>query len=105
MDNLKPFDPDDIDKSLTRVVPHGRSIYLLFPYINAVHTTPRFESISCVIAGSSPTAQDFAALCALARKTADHAEWCISFNTPCLVSPSEAEGMGHRRPGRAPRRE
>ena len=104
MDNLKPFDPDDIDKSLTRVIPHGRSTYLLFPYINAIHTTPRFESLSCVIAGPAPTAQDFAALSTLARKTADQAGWCISFNTPCLISPAEAEGLGHRRSARSARR-
>jgi hypothetical protein len=58
--NLKPFDPDEVDETLTRVVMHGGITYLLFPYIDALGNAPKFDSIHCAIAGPAATIQDFA---------------------------------------------
>ena len=97
MENRKPFNPTDIDESLTRLITHGGHIYLIFPYINATGMTPKFNSIGCVISGPAATIQDYAALSALAKEAADHAEWFISFNTPWLITPAEAETIRQRR--------
>jgi hypothetical protein len=96
VNNLKRFDPNDIDETLTRVVTHGRATYLMFPYINAMGTAPKFDSISCVIEGPTATKANFAALSSLLRKPPERGEWFISFNTPWLVTPSEAENIRHR---------
>lgn len=93
MDSLKPFDPNDIEETLTRIVTHRGERYLLFPFINAVGTAPKFESISYVIAGPSATIEDFAALSGLALRAAENLGWFISFNTPWLMRLSDAENM------------
>jgi hypothetical protein len=98
MENVKTFDPADIDETLTRVVTHGRATYLMFPYINGVDPVPRFDSISRVITGSAATVEDFSALSALVRQAAKRAEWFLSFNTPWLVAPSEAQSIRQRAP-------
>jgi|ERR1700730_1989682 hypothetical protein len=96
MDSLKPFDPNDIDASLTRVVAHGGHRYLMFPHIDATGAMPRFNSISCVIDGASPTIEDFSALAALVRQAQENAKWLISFNTPWLMPLSEAADIEQR---------
>jgi len=85
MKNLKPFRPQDIDESLTRVVSHGEACYLLFPYVNALGTEPKFESVGLAITGPVATVQDFAALTQRLHLTAQNALWMISFNTPWLI--------------------
>jgi hypothetical protein len=97
MENRKPFNPMDIDESLTRLITHGGHIYLMFPYINAVGMTPKFSSIDFVINGPTATIEDFAALSALAKQAAERAAWFISFNTPWLITPAEAEAIRQRR--------
>jgi hypothetical protein len=98
MENLKSFDPADIDETLTRVVSHGRATYLMFPYINATDSVPRFDSISRVIAGSAATVEDLSALSALVRQAAKRAEWFLSFNTPWLVASTDAQSIRQRAP-------
>jgi hypothetical protein len=105
MDNLKPFDPDEIDETLTRVVTHGRDTYLLFPFINATGSTPKFNSISCVIRGKAATVEEFHALSALVTQAGENASWAISFNTPWLLPIAQAVNLDPRGlHGRAPRR-
>jgi hypothetical protein len=105
MDNLKVFDPDDIDETLSRVVSHGGRAYLMFPYVDAVGTAPKFNSVSLVIDGPAATIKDFAALSASVRQAAGSARWYISFNTPWLLLPTEAESKAQRAPhGRVRRR-
>ena len=104
MENRKPFNPTDIDESLTRLIAHGGHIYLIFPYINATGMTPKFNSVSFVIRGPTATIEDFAALSALAKDAAERAEWFISFNTPWLITPTEAETIRHRRLAHKPKR-
>jgi hypothetical protein len=94
--NLKPFDPDDVDETLTRVVTHDGATYLLFPYISATGKTPKFNSINSVIEGPTATVQDFAALSALIRQGREQGEWFISFNTPWLLTASEGEAIRQR---------
>jgi hypothetical protein len=94
--NLKPFDPDDIDETLTRVVTHGGATYLLFPYISAIGKTPKFNSINCVIDGPTATIGDFAALSASVKQSREQGEWFISFNTPWLMTASEGENIRQR---------
>ena len=93
MNSLKPFDPNDIDETLTRVVTHRGERYLLFPFINGIGTAPKFESISHLIAGPSATVEDFVALSGLARRAAENLGWFISFNTPWLMKLLDAENM------------
>jgi hypothetical protein len=97
MNTLKPFDPDDIDETLTRVVTLGTNIYLLFPYINAVDAEPKFDSISCVIDGPAATVNDFQVLSASVKRMGEKAKWLISFNTPWLVSVSSGLALEQRR--------
>lgn len=96
MENLKPFDPQDIDESLTRIVVYDNHIHLLFPYISATGPSPKFESIGCVIGARAATVADFAALSALLRRARTDAEWFISFNTPWLLRLSDADRIRHR---------
>jgi hypothetical protein len=97
MDNLKPFDFDEIDESLTRVVSHGGATYLLFPYISALEAAPRFQSISVTIKGAAATVEDFARLTALLKKAAvGDAEWLISFSTPWLIPAAELQNLRTR---------
>jgi hypothetical protein len=96
MVNLKPFYPDEVDETLTRVVTHGRNTYLMFPYINTAHTAPQFNSISCVIKGPTATVADFAALSELVKQAGENAQWFISFNTPWLISLATAKDIRAR---------
>jgi hypothetical protein len=92
MNDSKPFDPADIDETLTRVVTHEGKTHLLFPYVNGIASEPKYSSIGIVIAGPAATVQDFQALTLLARKAGESAAWRIVFNTPWLVRPSEDGG-------------
>jgi hypothetical protein len=94
--NLKPFDPNDVDETLTRVVTHGGATYLLFPYVNATGKAPTFKSIDCVIDGPTATIEHFAALSALIEQGREQGEWFISFNTPWLMAPSEEKNIRQR---------
>jgi hypothetical protein len=89
--NFKSFDPVDIDETLTRVVTHGGATHLMFPYINAIGAIPKFNSVGCVIRGPTATVKDFHALSALVKQAGENAAWFISFNTPWLMHPAEAE--------------
>jgi hypothetical protein len=104
MENRKPFNPMDIDESLTRLISHGGHTYLMFPYINAIGMTPKFNSIGFVINGATATIDDYAALSTLAKQTADRAEWFISINPPWLITLAEAETIRQRRFGAKPKR-
>jgi hypothetical protein len=97
MSDSKPFDPADIDETLTRVVTHGDKTHLLFPYINGVASEPKYHSIGMVIAGSAATVQDFQALTLMAKRAGEGAAWRIVFNTPWLVRPSEDGGSPERK--------
>jgi hypothetical protein len=104
MENRKPFNPMDIDESLTRLITHGGHTYLMFPYINAIGMTPKFNSIGFVIKGPTATIDDYAALSILAKQAADRAEWFMSFNTPWLITPAEADSIRQRRMVHKPKR-
>jgi hypothetical protein len=104
MSTLKPFNLDDIDESLTRIVMHGANRYLIFPYINGLGEEPAFNSISKVIHGAAATVEDFLALTALVKKQCESGAWFISFSTPWLIRREEAEDLGSRRSGVRPKR-
>jgi hypothetical protein len=91
MSNRKPFDPADADETLTRVIDYGGRTYLLFPYIEATGSQPRFTSIQCLIKGPAATPQDFEHLATLIGKAAQQAEWFITFSTPWLLGSAEAQ--------------
>ena len=97
MDTLKPFDPSEIDETLTRVVIHGRDTYLMFPYINATGAVPVFHSVSHLINGPAASIEDFLALTPLVRKAGENAKWRISFSTPWLMPISESAIVEDRR--------
>ena len=98
MTNLKTFDPNDIDETLTRVVTHGGATHLLFPYIDATGKAPTFNSINCVIDGPTATIEDFAALSALIKQRREPGEWFLSFNTPWLMTASDGKNIRQRAP-------
>jgi hypothetical protein len=104
MDNLKPFDPTEIDETLTKVVTHEGKNYLLFPFVNALNAEPRFNSVNYAIGGSAASVADFEALAALVRKAGNQGEWCISFNTPWLLTREAAAPITLRSAGGRPRR-
>jgi len=100
MSDSKPFDPADIDETLTRVVAHGGKTHLLFPFVNGIASEPKYSSIGVVIAGFAATVQDFHLLTSMARKAGEGAAWRIVFNTPWLVRPTE-DGDGAERKRRS----
>lgn len=89
IDDLKPFDPTDVDETLTRVIVHAGKAHLLFPYVNGTSSEPEYNSIGMVIAGPAATVQDFRKLTKLLRRAGEGALWRILFNTPWLVGLSE----------------
>jgi hypothetical protein len=96
MENLKPFDPAEIDETLTRVVSSAGHTYLLFPYIEATGAVPKFNSVGRVITGAAATIADFAALSTQVNEAAKQARWFISFNTPWLMGLSKAQEIAQR---------
>ncbi len=97
MSDSKPFDPADIDETLTRVVAHGGRTHLLFPFINGVAAEPKYNSIGMAISGSTATVQDFHALALLVKRAGAGAVWRIVFNTAWLVRPTEESGRPERK--------
>jgi hypothetical protein len=97
MNDSKPFDPADIDETLTRVVTHAGKTHLLFPYVDGIASEPKYGSIGMLIAGSAATIQDFHRLTSMARKAGEGAAWRIVFNTPWLVRPTEDGGSSERK--------
>jgi hypothetical protein len=97
MDNLKPFDVREIDETLTRIIDHGGSTYLMFPYVSALEAMPQFHSVSVTIKGKAATVEDLSRLSELAKKSAvDNAAWFISFSTPWLIPASEVQNLRAR---------
>ena len=97
MNDLKPFDPADVDETLTRVVAHAGKIHLLFPFVNGTGAEPKYNSIGTMIAGPAATIQDFQELTVKIKKAGDGAEWRIFFNTPWLIHPSQEGGAERER--------
>jgi hypothetical protein len=97
MSDSKPFDPADIDETLSRVVAHAGKTHLLFPYVNGIASEPKYCSIGMMIAGSAATLQDFHKLTSMARKAGEGAMWRIVFNTPWLVGPTQDDGSSERK--------
>ena len=97
MSDSKPFDPADIDETLTRVVTHAGKTHLLFPFINGIGTEPKYNSIGMLIAGSSASVKDFQALTLMVKRAGEGAAWRILFNTPWLIRPSEDGASSERK--------
>ena len=93
MGNFKPFDPEEIDETLTRVLTHGGATHLLFPYLSAIGPVPKFSSVGKVIRGPGATLKDLHDLSSLVRQAGANAAWFISFNTPWLMHAADAEKM------------
>jgi hypothetical protein len=92
MSDLKPFDPADIDETLTRVVMHADKRHLLFPFVNGTGNEPKYCSIGLVILGHAATVADFEELTLRVKKAGEGAAWRIVFNTPWLIRPTEENG-------------
>ena len=97
MSDLKPFDPADIDETLTRVVTHAGKTHLLFPFVNGIGAEPKYNSIGMVIAGAAATLQDFQELTLRVKRAGEGAAWRIVFNTPWLIRQSEDGGSERNR--------
>lgn len=96
LNDLKPFDPADVDETLTRVVVHGGKTHLMFPYVDGLGTEPKYRSVGMVIAGPAATVGDFQELTVRVKKAGEAAAWRIVFNTPWLVTPSDDAGGDER---------
>ena len=96
IDDMKPFDPAEVDETLTRVVLHGGKTHLLFPFVNATRAEPEYNSIGMTIAGAAATVQDFHGLTALLEKAGHGAAWRIVFNTPWLIQIPQEGGSTQR---------
>jgi hypothetical protein len=99
IDDLKPFDPSEVDETISRVVLHNGNNHLLFPFVNATGDVPEYNSVGIAIAGTVATVQDFHNLTALLVKRGQGFLWRIVFNTPWLVRISE-ESLGPQRAAR-----
>jgi hypothetical protein len=99
MNDLKPFDPADVDETLTRVVVHAGKTHLLFPFVNGTGAEPKYNSVGMVIVGRAATIQDFQELTVKIKKAGEGAAWRIAFNTPWLIRPSEEGGAERERRG------
>jgi hypothetical protein len=99
MNDLKPFDPADVDETLTRVVVHAGKTHLLFPFVNGTGAEPKYNSVGMVIVGRAATIQDFQELTVKINKAGEGAAWRIVFNTPWLIRPSEEGGAERQRRG------
>ncbi len=94
--DLKPFDPDEIDETLTRVVVHGGKTHLLFPFVHAVGAEPQYRSVGMLIAGPAATVADFQEMTSRVKRAGEGAAWRIVFNTPWLVDPHQDTGGAAR---------
>jgi hypothetical protein len=97
MKDLKPFDPNDVDETLTRVITHVAKTHLLFPFVDGIGAEPKYNSIGMVIAGAAATVQDFQELTLRIKKAGEGAAWRIVFNTPWRIRPSDDGGSECRR--------
>lgn len=86
---MKPFDPSEVDETISRVVLHNGKTHLLFPFVNATGEVPEYNSIGIIIAGTAATVQDFNNLTALLVKRGQGFLWRIVFNTPWLIKISQ----------------
>jgi hypothetical protein len=96
MDNLKPFDPKDIDESLLRLVSYGGVHYVLFPYVDVTGAAPEFRSVRRRIDGEQLTRLDLAEMAAAVKRHGAAAEWFIQFSTPWLIGAALATEIRER---------
>ena len=96
IEDMKPFDPSEVDETLSRVVSHNGKTYLLFPFVNATKSEPEYHSIGMMITGSAATVQDFHILTELIGKAGQGFVWRIVFNTPWLVRMADESGSANR---------
>lgn len=96
VNDLKPFDPADVDETLTRVVMHGGKTHLLFPFVHALSNAPKYNSIGLMIAGPAATVEDFHAMTSLVKRAGEGFLWRFVFNTPWLISRPEEDSEQQR---------
>ena len=94
MRNLKPFDPNDVDESLLRLVTHGGKHYALFPFVDATGALPEFRSVRHLIQDAQITADELSELAHLIQQRGASAAWYIQFSTPWLIQPPAAATQG-----------
>jgi hypothetical protein len=88
--NLKPFDPNDVDESLLRLVTYGGKHYALFPFVDATGALPEFRSVRYPIQDAQLTAGELSELAHLIRQRGASAAWFIQFSTPWLIQSAAA---------------
>lgn len=98
MDNLKPFDPRDLDASLIRLVGFGGKHYALFPFVDATGPLPEFRSVRLLIREPAISARELAELAVLAKRRGENATWFIQFSTPWLLGKTDANHTEQRSP-------
>jgi len=99
MNNLKAFDPDDIDESLLRQVAYGGKYYALFPYVDATGPAPEFKSVRREIMRDAISVDEINDLSQMIKRRGENAAWLISFSTPWLLKRTDADEMRQRARG------
>ena len=99
MNNLKLFNPDDIDESLVKLVAFAEKRFLLFPFIDATGAAPEYRSLGYATEHSNIRVEDLAELTARMKRRAEGAVWYMLFNTPWLLRHADADAAQKRSPG------
>lgn len=71
MNNLKPFNPEDIDESLVKLVAFADKRFLLFPFIDATGATPEYRSLGYITDHNSIRVEDLAEITARMKRRAE----------------------------------
>lgn len=99
MNNLKAFNPDDIDESLVKLVAFADKRFLLFPYIDATGAAPEYRSLGYATEHNTIRLEDLTEMTVRMKRRADGAVWYILFSTPWLLRHADADAAQKRSPG------
>ena len=99
MNNLKIFNPEDIDESLVKLVVFADKRFLLFPFIDATGATPEYRSLGYPTEHNTIRVEDLTEMTARMKRRAEGAVWYILFSTPWLLRHADADAAQKRSPG------
>ena len=99
MNNIKLFNPEDIDESLVKLVAFADKGFLLFPFIDATGAAPEYRSLGYPTEHNTIRVEDLAEMTARMKRRAEDAVWYILFSTPWLLRHADADAAQKRSPG------
>lgn len=99
MNNVKIFNPEDIDESLVKLVAFADKRFLLFPFIDATGAAPEYRSLGYPTEHNTIRIEDLTEMAARMKRRAEAAVWYILFSTPWLLRHADADAAQKRSPG------